>query len=71
MSVQTRSELALDTQAADPLIRAGTTAAYVDLLYATVLGRPADPAWVRPTFRFHDVPSKRGYGIGFRCARSP
>jgi formylglycine-generating enzyme required for sulfatase activity len=30
----------------------------------------SDPAWVRPTFRFHDVPSKRSYGIGFRCAKS-
>jgi formylglycine-generating enzyme required for sulfatase activity len=28
-----------------------------------------DPAWVRPTFRFHDTPGKRGYGIGFRCAK--
>ncbi len=28
------------------------------------------PAWVRPTFRYHDIPSKRSYGIGFRCARS-
>ena len=27
------------------------------------------PAWVRPTFRYKDAPSKRGYGIGFRCAR--
>jgi formylglycine-generating enzyme required for sulfatase activity len=25
-------------------------------------------AWVRPTFRYKDVPSKRSYGIGFRCA---
>jgi formylglycine-generating enzyme required for sulfatase activity len=30
-----------------------------------------DPAWVRPTFRFHDVATKRSYGIGFRCAKSP
>jgi formylglycine-generating enzyme required for sulfatase activity len=29
----------------------------------------ADPAWVRPTFRFKDVPTKRSYGIGFRCAK--
>lgn len=29
-----------------------------------------DPAWVRPTFRYHDVPDKRSYGIGFRCALS-
>jgi formylglycine-generating enzyme required for sulfatase activity len=27
------------------------------------------PAWVRPTFRYHDVPTKRSYGIGFRCAK--
>jgi len=27
------------------------------------------PAWVRPTFRYKDVPTKRSYGIGFRCAR--
>jgi formylglycine-generating enzyme required for sulfatase activity len=27
------------------------------------------PSWVRPTFRYHDVPSKRSYGIGFRCAK--
>jgi formylglycine-generating enzyme required for sulfatase activity len=26
-------------------------------------------AWVRPTFRYKDSPSKRSYGIGFRCAR--
>ncbi len=25
-------------------------------------------AWVRPTFRYKDVPGKRSYGIGFRCA---
>jgi formylglycine-generating enzyme required for sulfatase activity len=25
-------------------------------------------SWVRPTFRYHDVPTKRSYGIGFRCA---
>ncbi len=28
----------------------------------------AYPAWVRPTFRYHDAPEKRSYGIGFRCA---
>jgi serine/threonine-protein kinase len=28
------------------------------------------PAWVRPTFRYKDVPTKRSYGIGFRCAAS-
>jgi formylglycine-generating enzyme required for sulfatase activity len=28
------------------------------------------PSWVRPTFRFQDVPSKRSYGVGFRCAKS-
>ena len=27
----------------------------------------ADPAWVRPTFRFKSRPSHRSYGIGFRC----
>jgi formylglycine-generating enzyme required for sulfatase activity/serine/threonine protein kinase len=26
-------------------------------------------SWVRPTFRYKDVPTKRSYGIGFRCAR--
>ena len=26
-------------------------------------------SWVRPTFRFQDAPSKRSYGIGFRCAK--
>jgi eukaryotic-like serine/threonine-protein kinase len=25
-------------------------------------------SWVRPTFRYRDIPSKRSYGIGFRCA---
>jgi formylglycine-generating enzyme required for sulfatase activity/serine/threonine protein kinase len=25
-------------------------------------------SWVRPTFRYKDTPSKRSYGIGFRCA---
>jgi eukaryotic-like serine/threonine-protein kinase len=30
----------------------------------------ADPAWVRPTYRYHDAPSQRNYGIGFRCAKS-
>jgi formylglycine-generating enzyme required for sulfatase activity/serine/threonine protein kinase len=25
-------------------------------------------AWVRPTFRYKDAPTKRSYGIGFRCA---
>ncbi len=28
----------------------------------------AQPAWVRPTFRYHDTPEKRSYGVGFRCA---
>ncbi|HEY2516585.1 MAG TPA: bifunctional serine/threonine-protein kinase/formylglycine-generating enzyme family protein [Polyangiaceae bacterium] len=28
------------------------------------------PSWVRPTFRFRDAPTKRSYGIGFRCAKS-
>jgi formylglycine-generating enzyme required for sulfatase activity/serine/threonine protein kinase len=27
------------------------------------------PAWVRPTFRYRDAPTKRSYGIGFRCAK--
>lgn len=26
-------------------------------------------SWVRPTFRYKDSPSKRSYGIGFRCAK--
>ncbi len=26
-------------------------------------------SWVRPTFRYKDVPTKRSYGIGFRCAK--
>ena len=30
----------------------------------------ADPAWVRPTFRFMAPPSLRSHGIGFRCAAS-
>jgi formylglycine-generating enzyme required for sulfatase activity len=30
----------------------------------------AQPSWVRPTFRYHDVPEKRSYGVGFRCASS-
>jgi eukaryotic-like serine/threonine-protein kinase len=25
-------------------------------------------SWVRPTFRYKDTPTKRSYGIGFRCA---
>ena len=24
--------------------------------------------WVRPTFRYHDPPETKSYGIGFRCA---
>jgi formylglycine-generating enzyme required for sulfatase activity len=27
-------------------------------------------AWARPTFRYRDLPEKRSYAIGFRCARS-
>ena len=27
-------------------------------------------SWVLPTFRYHDDPAKRSYGIGFRCAKS-
>jgi formylglycine-generating enzyme required for sulfatase activity/serine/threonine protein kinase len=30
----------------------------------------AEPSWVRPTFRFHDSPTKRSHGYGFRCAKS-
>jgi formylglycine-generating enzyme required for sulfatase activity len=26
-------------------------------------------SWVRPTFRYKDSPTKRSYGIGFRCAQ--
>ncbi len=26
-------------------------------------------SWVRPTFRYKDTPTKRSYGIGFRCAK--
>jgi formylglycine-generating enzyme required for sulfatase activity len=29
----------------------------------------SNPAWVRPTFRYKDTPTKRSYGIGFRCAK--
>ena len=28
------------------------------------------PAWVRPTFRYKDIPTKKSYGIGFRCAKN-
>jgi formylglycine-generating enzyme required for sulfatase activity len=28
------------------------------------------PAWVRPTFRYMDEPTKRSFGLGLRCARS-
>jgi formylglycine-generating enzyme required for sulfatase activity len=24
--------------------------------------------WMRPTFRYHDPPDTKSYGIGFRCA---
>jgi formylglycine-generating enzyme required for sulfatase activity len=27
-------------------------------------------SWVRPSFRYRDVPTKRSHGIGFRCAKS-
>ena len=27
------------------------------------------PSWVRPTFRYKDAPTKRSYGVGFRCAK--
>jgi formylglycine-generating enzyme required for sulfatase activity len=30
----------------------------------------ASPAWVRPAWRFHTVPTIRTHGIGFRCAKS-
>lgn len=30
----------------------------------------ADPAWVRPTFRYKAAPGTRSYGTGFRCAAS-
>ena len=30
----------------------------------------AQPSWVRPTFRYHDIADKRSYGVGFRCAHS-
>src|SRR5579883_2169612 len=26
-------------------------------------------SWVRPTFRYHNAPSARSHGIGFRCAK--
>ncbi len=28
----------------------------------------AQASWVRPTFRYHDAPTTRSHGIGFRCA---
>jgi formylglycine-generating enzyme required for sulfatase activity len=28
-----------------------------------------NPAWLRPSFRYKDVPTKRTHGIGFRCAK--
>jgi eukaryotic-like serine/threonine-protein kinase len=30
----------------------------------------AMPSWVRPSFRFHALPTDRTHGIGFRCAKS-
>jgi formylglycine-generating enzyme required for sulfatase activity len=30
----------------------------------------SQPSWVRPSFRFHVVPTARSYGFGFRCAKS-
>ena len=30
----------------------------------------AEPSWVRPTSRFHDTPTKRSHGYGFRCSKS-
>jgi len=29
----------------------------------------SQPTWVRPTFRYSDVPTSKSYGIGFRCAK--
>jgi formylglycine-generating enzyme required for sulfatase activity/serine/threonine protein kinase len=29
----------------------------------------SSPGWVRPAFRYRDVPTKRSHGIGFRCAK--
>ncbi len=31
----------------------------------------AEPAWVRPTFRYWNDPKTRSYGVGFRCAANP
>jgi eukaryotic-like serine/threonine-protein kinase len=31
----------------------------------------AEPAWVRPTFRYWNDPATRSHGIGFRCAANP
>lgn len=28
----------------------------------------AHASWVRPTFRFHNAPDTKSYGVGFRCA---
>ncbi len=30
----------------------------------------AEAAWVRPTYRYRDTPTKRSHGTGFRCAKS-
>jgi formylglycine-generating enzyme required for sulfatase activity len=30
----------------------------------------SEPAWVRPTYRYHFDPTTRAYGTGFRCAKS-
>jgi eukaryotic-like serine/threonine-protein kinase len=31
----------------------------------------AEPAWVRPTFRYWNDPKTKSHGIGFRCAANP
>jgi formylglycine-generating enzyme required for sulfatase activity len=31
----------------------------------------AEPAWVRPTFRYWNDPATKSHGIGFRCAANP
>jgi eukaryotic-like serine/threonine-protein kinase len=28
-----------------------------------------DASWVRPTFRYHNAPTVRSHGVGFRCAK--
>jgi formylglycine-generating enzyme required for sulfatase activity len=31
----------------------------------------AEPAWVRPTFRYWNDPKTKSHGVGFRCAANP